>query len=127
MKGNDLPPLAERIRSVLQLVQTRPLKRKTMLFLVMYDIENDKVRNQVAKYLIRKGCIRIQKSVYIADLPRQEYHKIGQTLQAVNQLYQNHDSIILIPLSIDEVKQMRIIGKSLNLQLITDPPNLLFI
>ncbi|WP_311566681.1 CRISPR-associated endonuclease Cas2 [Porphyromonas uenonis] len=29
----------------------------------MYDIESDKVRRLVAKYLIGKGCTRIQRSI----------------------------------------------------------------
>lgn len=97
-----------------------------MLYLVMYDIEDDRVRTMIAKYLLRKGCIRIQKSVYLADTPREVFEEIATTLKEVNQLYDNHDSIILLPLSIDELRSMKIIGKDVDLSLFTDPPNLLF-
>lgn len=122
-----LPPLSWRIREILQIAQGRPLKRKTMLFLIMYDIEDDRVRTLIARYLLKKGCIRIQKSVYIAEAPRKVYEEIAERLRAVNELYTNEDSILLIPLSVDEVRGMRVIGKDIDIRLLTDPPNLLFV
>ncbi len=122
----NLPDLAARIQEILKIVQKKPIKRKTMIYLIMYDIEDDKVRNLIARYLIKEGCIRIQKSVYIAETPRKKYEEIAQKLKEVNELYDNHDSIILIPLSIDELRSARIIGKDVDMSFLIDPPNLLF-
>ncbi len=92
----------------------------------MYDIENDKVRNEIAKYLIRKGCIRIQKSVYIANLKRPVFDEIHKTLRQVQQMYENNDSILLIPVSTDEVKAMKIIGQNVDVDLILGNKNVQF-
>ncbi len=92
----------------------------------MYDIENDKVRNEIAKYLIRKGCIRIQKSVYIANLKRTVFDEIHKTLRQVQQMYENNDSILLIPVSTDEVKAMKIIGQNVDVDLILGNKNVQF-
>src|SRR5690554_4909906 len=53
--------LPERIKELLKMIQSSPVKATEMLSLIMYDIENDKVRTLLAKYLIEKGCVRIQK------------------------------------------------------------------
>lgn len=63
-----------------------------MIFFVMYDIESTKVRNQVAKYLLKNGCVRVQKSIFLADLPLNTYEKIRNDLAEVQQAYENNDS-----------------------------------
>lgn len=54
-----------------------------MLFFVMYDIESNKVRYQVSKYLIKKGCFRIQRSVFLAELSHEDYSQIRSDLAEV--------------------------------------------
>ncbi len=120
-----LLPLDKRIKQILEITGTKQ-KSLFMTFLVMYDIENNKVRNEIAKYLIRKGCIRIQKSVYMASLKREVYLEIHRTLKEVQQMYENEDSILLIPVSGDEVRAMKIIGKNIDVDLILGNKNLLF-
>lgn len=44
-----------RVRSVLGVVDKAKRKAGNMLFFVMYDIESDKVRRLIVKYLQRKG------------------------------------------------------------------------
>ena len=61
----------------------------------MYDIESNKVRNQVAKYLLRKGCFRVQRSIFLADLNNQDYEQIRSDLSEVQACYDNHDSIMI--------------------------------
>jgi len=121
----DLLPLDKRVKQILDLTDKK-VKITNMLFLVMYDIENDKVRNEVAKYLIRKGCIRIQKSVYMANLKRETYAEIHKTLAEIQQMYENNDSILMIPVSSDEVRTMKIIGQRIDIDLILGNKNLLF-
>ncbi len=127
-KGEDIPlaPLKERVQAVFNFSESTK-KRGQMLFLVMYDIENDKVRTEIAKYLIRKGCTRIQKSVYMANLDKKTYNEIHQTLKEVQESYDNNDSIILIPVSADLVKAMKIIGKDIDIDMITGNSNVIFL
>lgn len=84
-----------------------------MLFFVMYDIESNKVRRTVATYLEKKGCQRIQKSVYLANLDSSVYEQIRSDLTEVQGMYENNDSIIFCQASVDELKSMDVIGHNL--------------
>lgn len=125
---NELPveELPERIKKVLNIYKDRPQKTNRMIYFVMYDIEDNKVRNYVAKYLINKGCTRIQKSVYIADTERKICDEIYQALKEVQSFYDNEDSIFIIPISTDEIKSMKIVGQSIDFNLYLEKPNTLF-
>ena len=97
-----------------------------MLFFVMYDIESNKVRNLVAKYLIRMGCTRIQKSFFLADLEPDSVSKIKSDLADVQSAYENNDSILIVPVSTDELRAMKIIGQNIDVDLIVRNKNTLF-
>lgn len=123
---DELPTLQERVDKVLGIIN-QPLRAAgNMLFFVMYDIESDKVRTNVVKYLIRRGCTRIQKSIFLADLSAEVYTCIKNDLAEIQSLYDNHDSIILCPISTDLLKSMKVIGKSINVDIITRSKNTLF-
>ena len=97
-----------------------------MLFFIMYDIESNKVRYNVVKFLERMGCHRIQKSIFLANLSMEKYENIRNSLVEVQSLYENHDSIIVCPVSSDIVRSMKIIGQNINLDIITQSKNTLF-
>lgn len=102
-------------------------RKKHMLYLVMYDIEDHKVRTQMAKYLLKKGCMRIQKSVYLAKSSRKIYDEIYQALRDINQMYQNHDSIFLLPVPEEKFNHIKVIGKNVEFDLVTRNPTVLFV
>ena len=89
-------------------------------------IESNKVRNQVAKYLIRKGCTRVQRSIFLADLANSEYNSIRQDLAEVQAAYDNKDSILIVPISTDYLQSMKIIGQKIELDIIMHNKNTLF-
>lgn len=124
--GDDMPSLDERIKAMLHLMQQEHKTPGLMIFMILYDIENTKIRTQIAKYLIRSGCVRIQKSVYLAHLPRENYHELHQTLKEVQEMYENNDSILFLPLPTDSVSAMKILGQQLELDFILDNKNTLF-
>jgi len=97
-----------------------------MTFFVMYDISSNKVRNQVVKYLIQKGCTRVQRSIFLADLDAKVYNEIREDLAAVQQAYENEDSILIVPLSTDYLKSMKIIGQNIDIDVITKCKHTLF-
>jgi CRISPR-associated endonuclease Cas2 len=121
-----LPELSERIQQMLQIIKNKPVKADTMNFLIMYDIENNKVRTKIAKYLESKGCIRIQKSIFFANMENKSFNDIHQTLAEVQSYYDNPDSILLVPFNTSDIRSMKIIGKELNIQSLVDKPNTLF-
>ncbi len=118
--------LQERIRKILQLVRDPNKNQYDMIYLVMYDIEDDRVRTHIAKYLLSKGCIRIQKSVYMARTHQQVFQEINDTLKEVQQAYDNDDSILLVPVQSTTISSMKILGKDIQIQSLVDPPNTLF-
>lgn len=122
----DIESVEERVRRVLGLVNRKERKPSDMLFFVMYDIESNKVRRLVAKYLEQKGCTRVQRSIFLADLSPQTYHQIRDDLAEVQAAYDNHDSILVVPVSTEQLKAMKVIGQRIDIDIITHSYNTLF-
>ncbi len=123
---DTLNPLEERVKEIFNIIDSHKRPAGNMLFFVMYDIESNKVRYNIAKYLERKGCTRIQKSIFLADLDNATYSKIRNDLAKVQSLYENNDSIIICPISTDLINNMKIIGKSIDVEVIMKTRNTLF-
>ena len=121
-----LPTIEERLELLFNIVKNKKRNSLQMLFFVMYDIESNKVRRHVVKYLERQGCTRVQKSIFLADLPIAKYEQIKSDLAAVQACYDNYDSILVVPISTDYLKAMKVIGQSINVDVITKTANTLF-
>ena len=93
-----------------------PQSRHHMLCFVMYDIQNNKVRKHVADYLESKGLKRIQLSVFFGELDRKVYKLVHETLLDIQVSYVNTDSLMMVPVSEDEVKSMKLIGKEVDFE-----------
>ena len=122
----DLPTIEERLRTILGLFTNKSRNGTNMLFFVMYDIESNKVRRMVFKYLIQQGCHRVQNSIFIADLSLDKFDKISSDLREVQAFYDNNDSILIVPVSTDLLKSMKIIGKNIDIDVIMKTKNVLF-
>lgn len=118
--------LEQRVNFLLNIVKQTKRPFNHMLFFVMYDIESTKVRNQIVKYLLKNGCTRVQKSIFLADLPFNDYEQIRNDLAEVQQCYENNDSILIVPISTDYLKSMKIIGQSIDIDLIMKSKNTMF-
>lgn len=123
---DKLPDLKSRIQKILGMIESPERSPSNMLFFVMYDIESNKVRRLVAKYLEEKGCTRVQKSIFLADLPIATYESIRKDLTEVQACYENQDSIMVVPVSTDMMRSMKVIGKNLSIDLITHSRTTLF-
>ena len=123
---DELPSLENRISCLLGIANETDRPTTNMIFFTMYDIESNKVRRLVAKYLISKGCTRIQDSIFLADLSRATYEEIMRDLAEVQSLYDNHDSIIVCPISTDQLHAMHVIGEQVDVDIITHKRNTLF-
>lgn len=121
-----LESLEERVQKIFKIVDKIDRKASDMLFFVMYDIESTKVRNQVAKYLIKCGCQRIQKSIFLANISAERYNAIKLDLAEIQSFYDNQDSILIAPISSDYLQSMKVIGRSLDIDIITRSKNTIF-
>ncbi len=107
--------------------QNTHLSPTDMLCLISYDIENNKVRRVIAKYLIRKGCIRVQKSVYLAKVDQRIYREIVSTLKEIQEMYENDDSIFVMPIGEEQLHRLQVIGRNLQIEVLTNPPHTLIL
>ena len=104
----------------------KTVKTAEMVYFIMYDIENDKVRNLIAKYLKKNGCVRVQRSVFLTSSDREKFSEIHQTLKQVQEFYDNTDSIIIVPVTPDSIRTMKLIGQNINIDLALGNTNTLF-
>lgn len=123
---SELDSVENRVQKIFAIFKGYKQKPTHVIFFVMYDIEDDKVRKEVAKYLEKKGCVRVQKSIFLAELDRARYREIAQALKEVNEIYDNEDSILLVPVSTDQVQAMKMIGQQIDLDIILGNQNTLF-
>lgn len=81
-----LSTLEERINRIFELYNKANNKPGSMIYFVMYDIENNKVRTQIAKYLKKKGCVRVQKSIFLASSTRERFDEIHADIRQVQEV-----------------------------------------
>ena len=103
-EATSLLPLDERIHQLLGLKDEYLKDLNKMLFFIMYDIESNKVRRLICKYLMLKGCLRIQKSIFIANQTIEVFNIIKSELEQLQSFYFNEDSIIVLPITSDYLK-----------------------
>lgn len=122
----NIESLSDRLKMMMGIIRDKPIKATEMFYLIMYDIEDNKVRTEIAKYLIKKGCIRIQKSVYFAKTESKMFSQICSDLKEVQEAYENEDSIIIAPVNHQTLGSMRVYGKNLQIDILAEKPNTLF-
>ena len=120
----ELETLQERMEKLFGIVNKK--QTTDMLFFVMDDIESNKVRSRVAKYLLKMGCFRIQRSIFLANLSTREYEQIRIDLTEVQACYDKKDSILIVPASTDILRAMRVIGQDISVDLITQSQTTIF-
>jgi len=122
----EISTIDDRINRIFELYRENQNNPNKMIFFIMYDIENNKVRTHIAKYLKKKGCVRVQKSIFLASAERVVFNEIHTTIKEVQEVYDNNDSIFFVPVSVDQLRAMKIVGHSINYELILGNRNTLF-
>lgn len=124
--NEDMLSTDERVHQLLGFINKSNRPATNMLFFIMYDISSNKVRNLVSKFLIRKGCFRIQRSIFLADLSVDTYELIRTNLAEVQSAYENEDSVLIVPISEGYLNSMRVIGQKLDMDVMLHRKNVLF-
>jgi len=62
----------------------------------------------------------------MANTTHEKFQELHNTLKDINSYYENSDSIIVVPINVADVRSMKLIGKNVNIDILTDPPNTLF-
>ena len=121
-------PTPERMALVQRWLRTRaPQSIRHVVFVVMYDITDDRVRKYVADFLLREGMVRIQKSVFLGKRPVKAYRMLADKLHEINGMYANYDSILVMPVPEDKAYRMRVIGVDLDVRMVLARPNVLIV
>ena len=71
-------------------------------------------------------CITILSVNTLIVGPVEVYDRIRSDLAEVQAVYDNEDSIIVLPVTSDYLRMMKIIGKNINLDVVTHSKNTLF-
>lgn len=116
---------AEEIKALFEELKQKP--KGEMIYFVMYDIENNRVRTKIAKYLEEKGLRRVQKSIFLGQTNRREYQVIRTALTEIQESYENRDSIFIVPMPEDYLKSMYMIGEEVDFALTLHRSNTVFI
>lgn len=96
-------------------------------FIIMYDISDGYTRKSVAGYLLREGCLRVQHSVFMGNLPYSSMKLIVQTLKDIKQAYDNDDSYIIVPLRKESLDAMVAMGNRTNLDMVLRQRHVVFL
>jgi CRISPR-associated protein Cas2 len=68
----------------------------------------------------------VQKSIFLAEAPFAVYEEIKTDLANVQAVYENNDSIIVLPITTDYLQMMKIIGKEIDVDIITRQKSTIF-
>jgi CRISPR-associated protein Cas2 len=91
---------------------------------VIYDIENDKVRTRVAKYCKQAGLYRVQLSVFLGTLSRNDKDALALKIEQVIDV--DKDKVYIFPISKEEMQQVVLLGQAFDNKLVTDQVRALF-
>lgn len=89
-----------------------------MLVWVIYDIVETKKRNSIAKSCKGYGLYRVQKSVFLGDLNRNEIDELS--LRCKDIIDEDEDAVYIFPMCDDDFKKVRLLGQAFDKKLVTD-------
>lgn len=95
-----------------------------MIIWVMYDIKKDRIRTRVAKFCKQAGLYRVQYSVFLGTLAKNE--KDSLELQITDIIDETIDSVYIFPMSKNELQQTSLLGQAFDKNLVTDQVKSLF-
>jgi CRISPR-associated protein Cas2 len=95
-----------------------------MMLWVLYDIEQDKARNRVAKYCKQAGLYRVQYSVFLGRLSADQRDTLELKIEA--EINADADKVYLFPMSKDELKNTTLMGQAFDRKMVSDEVLALF-
>ncbi|EIM74528.1 CRISPR-associated protein Cas2 [Nitritalea halalkaliphila LW7] len=90
----------------------------------MYDIQKNKTRTRAAKICLQSGLYRVQYSVFLGVMEKNEFDSLHLQLEEL--IDEEKDSIYMFPMSKDELKQTVLLGQAFDKDFVTDEVRSLF-
>ena len=101
------------------------MKQTEQLAWVIYDIVKDKIRNKVAKITLGKGLYRVQKSVFLGTIERNQLDEMK--MQISDLIDKETDSVYIFPLCSEDFKKVILLGQAFDKKMVTDEIKSLFL
>ncbi|NBG87365.1 CRISPR-associated endonuclease Cas2 [Isachenkonia alkalipeptolytica] len=89
-----------------------------MLVWVIYDIVEDKTRNQIAKQCKNNGLYRVQKSVFLGDVDRNDLDDLKLIIE--DMIDEEEDSVYVFPMSEGDFKKIGLFGQAFDKEMVSD-------
>lgn len=89
-----------------------------MLVWVIYDIVKNKTRSRVAIYCKGYGLYRVQKSVFLGTLNKNEIDELS--LQCDNIIDKSEDSVYIFPMCDEDFKKVKLLGQAFDKKMVKD-------
>jgi len=89
-----------------------------MLVWVVYDIVDTKIRNQIAKSCKNYGLYRVQKSVFLGTLNKNEIDELS--LLCGDTIDDEVDSVYIFPMCEDDFKKVKLLGQAFDKNMVSD-------
>lgn len=89
-----------------------------MLYWVMYDITENKIRNRAVKACKNKGLYRVQKSIFLGQLNKNQKDELKIIMEKL--VDEKTDSIYIFPTSTDYIYDTDMIGNGFDKELVSN-------
>jgi CRISPR-associated protein Cas2 len=89
-----------------------------MLTWAVYDITDDRIREKIIKICKGYGLYRVQKSVFLGNLNKNELDSLALECKEVIDL--EIDSVYVFPMCDDDFKKVKLLGKVFDKDLVSD-------
>lgn len=95
-----------------------------MIIWVLYDIENDRARDKVAKACKQSGLYRVQYSCFLGTLDAHEKDVLELRIREL--IDESKDKVYLFPMSRAELRDTVLLGQAFDKKMVTDEVMALF-
>lgn len=89
-----------------------------MLTWIIYDIVDTKKRSKIAKACKGYGLYRVQKSVFLGNLNKNQIDEIS--IKSKDLIDEKEDSVYIFPMCDEDFKKVRLLGLAFDKKLVTD-------
>ncbi len=96
-----------------------------MLTWILYDIENNKNRNKIAKLCLKTGLYRVQLSCFLGDINSTELKELSLHIEELINI--DNDKVYIFPISKDDFDRIILLGNAFDKDLVTDEIKALFL
>lgn len=94
------------------------MKNNETLVWLIYDISENKPRAKIAKACINKGLYRVQKSVFLGTLNRNQIDELN--IFCNENIDPDIDSVYIFPMCAEDFKKVKLLGQAFDKNLVTD-------